>query len=147
MTRSDWSLRAADGNVANLEFPDDGNVELRIPISKAVRSASWDIQLNRPRVSLKSGRRYAVVFRARADRCRRITFGVSKAYEPWDQLGLYKAVDLTPEWQQYAVGFVPTNADDNARLHFDIGESEVAVGLADITLRSQKFEQPVERPC
>ncbi len=146
IARSDWSLRVADGNVASLEFPDDGNVELRIPISKAVRSASWDIQLNRAQVSLKSDRRYAVVFRARADRPRRITFGVAKAYDPWDHLGLYKAVDLTPEWQRYAVGFVPTNAEDNARLHFDVGESAVAVDLADITLRSQKLEQPVEQP-
>ena len=113
---------------------------MRIPIDRAQRSVPWDIQANKTNLSIRADHRYALSFRARADRPRSITFGVSQAHEPWQGLGLYKNVDLTPEWKTFEATLVPTADEDNARIHFDLGDSDIAVELSAIRLRSRPIE-------
>jgi hypothetical protein len=65
---------------------------------------------------------------------------VARAAEPWDNLGLYKDVSLTSDWQDFQVGFGPTSEAANARIHFDLGDSDVSVEMAAVGLRSQRFD-------
>jgi hypothetical protein len=140
LTMTDWNLRVADGNIASLELSDGDPGAVRIPIDQAQRSAAWDIQANKTNLSVRADHRYALSFRARADRPRSITVGVSQAHEPWQGLGLYKNVDLTPEWKTFEAALVPTADEDNARIHFDVGDSDITVELATIRLRSRPVE-------
>ena len=44
--------------------------------------------------------------------------------------------ELTSEWQSFAEEFVATMDDDNAPIHFDVGDSDVEVEVSDADLRS-----------
>lgn len=136
MIECKWLFRVAGGNIASLIFPPDIPDMVRIAIKKVETKNSFDIQLNMPRLKVKSKHCYAVVFRARADSQRNIIVGFAKAYESWDNLGLYKNIELKAEWQNYDIEFVATADDDNARIHFDIGDSDISVELSSVSLRS-----------
>jgi MoaA/NifB/PqqE/SkfB family radical SAM enzyme len=140
ITESHWSLRVDGGNEAELVDPGGGSNGVRVAIRRATRSAPWDIQLNRASVLLEPNRRYIVNFRARAERARTIAFGVARAAEPWDNLGLYKDVSLGPEWQDFQAGFGPTTEGAAGRIHFDLGDSDADIEMSSVGLRSQRFD-------
>jgi SAM-dependent methyltransferase len=129
-----WSLRVAEGNVANLIFPPGDQDKLRIAIAKLTTGTGYDIQLNQPRLGVSANERYLLKFRARADRLRPVSVGFAKAGTPWTNLGLYKRLDLTPDWQEFQEEFNAVADEDNGRIHFDLGESDAAVELSSITL-------------
>ncbi|MFC2169807.1 carbohydrate binding domain-containing protein [Acidobacteriota bacterium] len=128
-------LHVEEGNTANLVFPPDNPERMRINITKATSKTAWDIQLNHPQLSVKADHRYVINFQARADSPRSIAVGFAKAYAPWDGLGLYRNIELRPEWQSFEMDFAATADEDNARLHFDVGGDEIPVELSTIRLR------------
>jgi hypothetical protein len=130
-----WDLRAVGGNHAALVFPPDDPEKVRVDIRKAKTRTGWDIQLNRQGLQVTSNQRYAVQFRARADRSRRIGVGFARAHEPWTSLGLYLILNLTPEWQTFHEEFLASDDDDNARIHFDLGGRNIGVELTSVTLQ------------
>jgi SAM-dependent methyltransferase len=137
-------LRVAEGNVAHLVFPNNPDT-VRIAITKAETKTSYDIQLNQPRLKVKSTCRYVINFLARADSPRSIGFGIAKGRAPWTNLGLYRKIDLTSEWQNVEQDFMVTEDEDNARIHFDVGDSDIAVELSSVTLQNlseAKFVKP-----
>lgn len=131
-----WRLQVQEGNVANFTLFPDGTETMRIVIKEVKTKIQEHIQLNQDRLSVKSNHRYAVIFQARADSSRNIILGFARAHEPWDNLGLYKNIELKPEWQKFNIEFVVMADDDNARIHFDVGGSKVSVELSDVILRS-----------
>ncbi len=86
---------------------------------------------------MESGKRYLLGFRARSNLPRQIDFGLARAYEPWDNLGIYSSARLDRGWQRFEVEFVPTADDDNARILFDLGDSVSYVDLSELTLRCE----------
>ncbi len=131
---SDWSLHTRGGDVADLvETPADPQTA-RIVIAKAESQVPWNIQLNRAKVRIEPHRRYVIMFRARATGRRSICFGVAPAEAPCEQLGRHKTVQLTPEWQDFDVGFESPRSGD-ARFHFNLGGNDAAVELSNVTLR------------
>jgi peptidoglycan/xylan/chitin deacetylase (PgdA/CDA1 family)/SAM-dependent methyltransferase len=138
-------LRVAEGNVAHLVFPPNNPDTVRIAITKAETKTSYDIQVNQPRLKVKSTCRYVINFLARADSPRSIGFGIAKGRAPWTNLGLYRKIDLTSEWQNVEQDFMVTEDEDNARIHFDVGDSDIAVELSSVTLQNlseAKFVKP-----
>jgi len=117
LRRGKWSLRVAGGNLANLLFPSGKPDQVRIEIAKWSPGAGYDIQLNQPRLKVFSNTRYVLKLRARADGSRTMLLGFAKASAPWTNLGFYKRLDL-----------------NNGRIHFDLGESDVAVELSSVVL-------------
>jgi SAM-dependent methyltransferase len=131
-----WWLRIATGTIANLEFVPDNRDIVKIAIKKTETGATSDIQLNQPRLKVKARHRYVINFLARADSSRSIFLGFAKGHAPWSNLGLYSKIELTPEWQHFAEDFMASEDEDNARIHFDMGNSAISVELATVTLRS-----------
>jgi len=107
---------------------------VRIEIARA-DNVSWHIQLNQADVAVKAGGFYTLTFRARADKPRDIYYNVCQAHSPWKVLGLGRTVALKPEWQTFRAGGTVSAADDNARVNFGLGQSDVAVELADVEFR------------
>jgi hypothetical protein len=107
---------------------------VRIAIEKLESRASYDIQLNQPYLKVEANKGYTVHFRARADSPRSILLGFAKAHEPWTGLGLFKRIDLTSEWQNFQEHFVAKENEENGRIHFDIGESDISVEMASVRL-------------
>jgi SAM-dependent methyltransferase len=131
-----WQLVLGSGSSAHLMPAPGERNSVRIVIAKARRKDRWDIQLNHPGLAVVAQRRYAVHFRARADRPRKIGVGFAQAHAPWAGLGLYRIIRLTPEWAEFHEEFVATADDDNCRLHFDVGRNRTAVEVAVVGLRT-----------
>jgi Glycosyl transferase family 2/Carbohydrate binding domain len=140
----EWNLRVAGGSEAGLVFPPDDPDTVRIAIGKAATKTGFDIQLNQPHLKVKANHGYTIQFRARADRERSIAVGFAEAHEPWNGLGLYKRVELTGEWQSYEQEFVAAADESNARIHFDVGESDISVELGSVSLLSLSDGDSVE---
>jgi hypothetical protein len=130
-----WWLRVAGDGAADLEFPPSQPDAVRVTIGKAP-PAIFDIQLNQPHLAVRSGFRYALGFRARADRARGLYVGFAQAHEPWAGLGLHTRVALGPEWQYFEESFIAPADDDNGRIHFDAGDNPVSFEIASVTLRT-----------
>jgi hypothetical protein len=141
---SKWLFRVSVGNTAALMFPPDDPDMVRVTIARAETKTSFDIQLNQPRLRVRANHRYQLRFRGRADRERSLFVGVAEAHEPWLGLGMYKKIELTSDWQSIQEEFVATADEDNARIHFDMGESDVAVELTAVRLHHLPDGQPVE---
>lgn len=135
-----WQLRVAGGSDAVMIFPPDDPNGVRIAIEKATTKTGHDIQLNQPRLKVKANHRYRIQFRARADRERSIVVGFAQGHEPWQGLGLYERADLTGEWQSYEHEFLAAADESNARIHFDVGDSDISVELAAVGLFSLSDE-------
>jgi hypothetical protein len=142
--QSKWRLKATSGNVADIVFSPDDPERVRIDITNIETMIEHDIQLNQPYLKVKSNHPYAVRFMARADRPRSIIVGFAKAYDPWSGLGLYEKIELTSEWQSLQKDFIAKADDDNGRIHFDVGGSDIPVELTAVSLRSLPDDQAIE---
>jgi peptidoglycan/xylan/chitin deacetylase (PgdA/CDA1 family) len=143
LIRGKWLFRCAGDNVARLAFPTDRPHDVRIEIERSATPASYDIQLNQPHLAVKAHQKYEVHFRARADRARRLSVGFAQAHEPWHGLGLYATIGLTPEWHDFQLSFLATARDDNGRIHFDVGASDIPIEVSAVSLRSLPGRDPV----
>jgi hypothetical protein len=95
----------------------------------------WHLQLNQREISLKAGQYYTVAFRAAGDQPRRITCNVGQAHSPWQNLGLQRQLELTPQWQRFQMGFVARADDANARINFAFGGDKSTVYIAEVEFR------------
>ena len=132
--KNKWKLVVRNGNEANLLFPPSQPELVRVAIEKAEAKTVWEIQLNQPGFTVRKNELYVLSFRARSESARTMVVAFSQAHNPWDGLGLYQVVELTSEWRGFKEEFEATADDENARIHFDLGASEVGVELADVTL-------------
>ena len=106
---------------------------LRIDIDKSDET-QWHLQFKQGGLSVKAGEYYTVTFDAAAEKPRKLSCGVSQAHEPWQNLGLSRRADLTQKWQAFRFGFVAKDDDDNARVSFAFGGSDVSFYLANVEL-------------
>jgi glycosyltransferase involved in cell wall biosynthesis len=129
-----WLFRVAIPSEAHLTDLREHSDGVRAVIARNESRADYDIQLNRPLLRVRSDHPYRVIFQARADGRRSMGFGVAMAHEPWEGLGLYRKIELTPEWRSIDEGFIAEADDDNARIHFDLGAADAAVELRAVSL-------------
>jgi len=108
---------------------------VRIVITQAGTKISYDVQMSLPRLQVQADYHYGVNFMARADSPRSIGCGFAKGHAPWSNLGWYHEVQLTSQWQSFEESFVATEDENNARIHFDVGVSDIAVEVSSVTLR------------
>jgi hypothetical protein len=130
-----WNLEQHSGCKASLSRTRyKGKDALRIDISKA-DDTEWHLQLNQGSIAVKSGKYYTVTFDAAVDKSRKIGCAASQAHSPWNNLGLSRQVALKNEWQHFRYGFVAKADDENARISFSFGGSDVPVYLANVEFR------------
>jgi hypothetical protein len=131
-----WQLTSAPGNTVRLVRLPGVDETMRIAILSFTTGKRWDIQLNQPGFRVKAQQRYALNFRARADRPRTVGVGFAKADSPYSTLGLYSKRVLSPDWRSFREEFVASADDENARIHFDVGCRDIAVEFSSVTLTS-----------
>jgi hypothetical protein len=59
---------------------------------------------------------------------------VAQAHDPWKGLGLYEEIELSPEWSDFERAFLPTQSEHQARIHFDLGTSDIPVEVSHVSL-------------
>lgn len=133
--RRSFALETHNGSVAHLQYPGDEPKRVRVSIPALGGRASWDVVLNEVSARTISGHAYVLTFQARADRARQMACAVGRNRPPWNALGLYTLVDVAAEWRTYRFAFVATETEADARTYFNLGGSDAAVELADVTLQ------------
>ncbi|MHC4329249.1 MAG: carbohydrate binding domain-containing protein [Planctomycetota bacterium] len=130
-----WQLEQHSGCKASLSRRrQQGRDAVCITIDKADQT-EWHLQFRQGGLSLEAGRYYTVIFEAAADKPRKVGCGVSQAHSPWANLGLSRQVELAPKWQTFRFGLVAKADEDNARVSFAFGGSNVPYYLASVELR------------
>lgn len=95
----------------------------------------WIPQWIHSQLAFKSKTPYTLSFRARANDKKTMSVNVGMDHDPWQNLGLYAQVHLTPEWQTFTYSFMPSQDDDQGRISFGSllpGTYEIA----DVSLKS-----------
>jgi hypothetical protein len=135
LIRESWRLETHEGSEAQLEHSADIPGLLLVNISRTAVQVPWHVQLQQRYLQLKAGEKYMLSFRARAARKRAISVAAGQDHAPWQGLGLYRELQISPQWEGFESTFVAMATDPNARIHFDIGASDAAVEIADVVLR------------
>ncbi len=131
---TNWNLEQHSGCKASVSRRSYRSRDaLRIEIEKADETESH-LQLKQQGLSVREGQYYTVLFEAAGDESRIISCSVSQANSPWKNLGLSRGVELSQKWQTFRFGFVVGADEDNARLSFSFGGSNVPVYLANVEL-------------
>ncbi|MBN2314178.1 MAG: carbohydrate binding domain-containing protein [Sedimentisphaerales bacterium] len=132
---SQWNLEQHSGCKASTSRCDYQSKDaLQIKIVKS-DDTEWHLQLTQGGFPVKEGQYYSVIFDAAAEQSRRISCSVSQAHDPWSNLGLSRQAELTTKWQSFRFGFVARADDDNARVSFAFGGSDVPICLANVEFR------------
>jgi hypothetical protein len=131
-----WNLALVEGNEASIVFPAEDHHLVRVVISRSKKAEEpWHVQLNRPGLISRAGKRYLISYGVRSDRSRTIRAGFAMAHDPWSNLGYHDIVDVSREWRTVSAEFVAREDDENARIHFDLGGDTGAVDLMSIAVR------------
>ncbi|SDB54187.1 glycosyltransferase [Bauldia litoralis] len=131
--RRSESLRLGRENRATFDFLEESD-RFRVTIQRLTSSATHDVQLNLAGYAVSANAEYRVTFSGRADAERTLSLGFSKANAPWSNAGLYRSLRLTTDWAEFSADFVATLDETDARIHFDIGNSPIAVELSSVSL-------------
>jgi hypothetical protein len=75
-----------------------------------------------------------VTFRARADQPRSVVIAVGQNHAPWNNLGLYEKVSLTPELQEFSFQRSSNAAEPDSRFMIDCGDSTTPFMVADLRI-------------
>ena len=102
---SKWVLSVNESSAARMLFPEQEGVDVRVDVTRAPSTPFWHIQLGQASFALRSGESYRLSFGVRADDSRSIIYAVSQAHEPWEDLGLYREIEVTGEWQEISSQF------------------------------------------
>jgi len=130
-TPTKWHLEQHEDTRAAIGKQSRG---LRVTVERH-DGTGWHLQLNQAGLSLSAGQYYTVTFKARSDAARDVTCVVQQAHDPWQWLGLSRAVTLGSDGRTYRLGFVAEQSDDNARVNFAFGNSSETFYLDDVQLR------------
>lgn len=133
-----WKLDLHGGSVARLSIPSGVPAGHRVEIGERRPGPSWHIQLSLFAYSVEANRTYSLRFRAKADQPRRIGVGVGQAHSEYKNLGFYRDVELTREWKENSFQVTLENGDKNARVHFDLNDSDKGVEIAEV-----QFDAPL----
>jgi hypothetical protein len=135
--QSAWTLEQHESARATAKPLAESGVRIEIAQNDPT---SWHLQFNQAGLKLRKDQYYTVLFKARADQPRTVILGVSQAHQPWGGLGLSKPVSLTKYWQEFRAGFFASADDDNARVSFILGQSNIALEIDQLELRPGGIE-------
>lgn len=134
-----------NGASCDLEFPEIEPHSVRAIVSTGEKRKAEDVQLYGADVMIKGQHRYRITFEARADMTRDFGFGVCRNADPWDDLGIYHKVIAGRAWQPFYYEFIPAADCDNARVIFDVGQSDIPIEFRNLLLEEMKpseYENP-----
>lgn len=128
-----WQMRIAGANRARL-IVDPRSNSAKVVILEGGMGAAYDIQLNYSRFRWLSNHTYRLKFRMRAGGQRCLGFGAAKAGAPWTNAGFYRSISADVGWTEVEEDFVCPQDEPCGRFHFDLGEAEASVEIADFDI-------------
>jgi peptidoglycan/LPS O-acetylase OafA/YrhL len=142
-----WKITAMTGHEAVLTFPDTMPNAMRVEFGTLPTLEPWRVRLASKPTEVQAEAKYRVSFRIRADKPREVIFTVREAQKPWANLGLYGRIPVTEQWQSVSREFTAKADALNALFSFDLGGSDIAVEVADISFGSATSRATGETPA
>jgi len=140
-----WRLVATKDYPAVLTFPDTMPDAMRVEFGTLPTLEPWRVRLASQPTEVRADAKYRVAFRIRADKPREVIFTVREAQEPWANLGLYGRIPVTDQWQSVTREFTAKADASNALFSFDLGGSDIAVEIADVSFRPASLKPSAAR--
>lgn len=137
-----WRTSSRGGAEAESYRVDDVPEGYGILVRKLGTGEPWQAQFVLPGVSVTKDQRLVLEFLARSGEPRTAFCSVSQAHDPWKNLGLYRELELSTQWERQTIYFTATADDDNARIHLDVGHALGLVEVAGAILREGEPEPP-----
>jgi peptidoglycan/LPS O-acetylase OafA/YrhL len=141
---SEWRLVATKDYAVVLTFSDTMRAAMRVEFGSLPTVEPWRVRLASLPTEVQADAKYGVSFRIRADRPREVIFTVREAQEPWANLGLYGRIPVTEQWQSVSREFTAKADASNALFSFDLGGSDIAVELADLSFAPSPAKPPAD---
>jgi hypothetical protein len=141
---SEWKIAAAKDYEAALTFPDTMPNAMRVEFGALPNLEPWRVRLASQPTEVRADAKYRVAFRIRADKPREVVFTVREAQKPWTNLGLYGRIPVTDEWQSVSREFTAKADAANGLFSFDLGGSNIAVELADVSFAPFPSKLPAD---
>ena len=135
-----WQYEAHEGAEVEVRYQPGRGEEPPAAVLRVVRpspaGAAWHVQFKQVGLKFEAGRLYTLRLRARADRARPLVVSVMQNHEPWQGLGLRRALSLNRQWKEFRLSFrAAEDESEDARLTFSLGLAEGTVQLAGVSLR------------
>ncbi len=124
---AEWTVHCADGRAARIKMGPSQD-EIRFEIDRLAEPTDWNIILRRyDRIDDRSPR--VVRFEARADSARDAVCAVRDFAPPWENLGLWKEIHLTPQWRSFEFTFDPPSASSMVAIEWLLGSSAIPIEI------------------
>lgn len=114
-----------------LATADAAGVRLEIAKTSGVPS---ELKLAIGRHTLRRQQRYRLTFEAKSDLPRSVFVTVGQSSEPWLNLGIREAIELTTALARHELNFLATDDDEAARISFHVGAADIPLELANVSL-------------
>jgi hypothetical protein len=129
----DWYLQRDDKEQAEcFVVPEEKLVRIIVHRDGKV---TWTPQLMFRNFEIEKNQPYTLSFRIRSDKPISLRSYVAMDAAPWENLGMYAAISVTPEWKTFQYHFFGTQDYENARFTFT-GLKPGTFEIAGVTLRS-----------
>lgn len=128
-------LELNHGAEAAVWFPPDRPSVIRAVVNNTPGDNASDIQLILAETAVIQGKRYVISFRARADRERAVELNASQSGAPWQGIGFLQKIDLKSSWRDFHYEFNASMDEPRARVHLDMGSSDVAIEVSSVSFR------------
>ncbi len=139
-TKDGWVLYKQSTASATLTTSDNNLVST---ISNG-GTQEWHVQLVKNNISLKAGKKYRFSFKAKADTARIASTYLGMSVSPWSSYSGYNSISVTDTFSHYTFMFDMTQNDNNARIVFDLGTSDVDFTMTDFLLEEVVLVPPAE---
>lgn len=132
---AEWVLEQHSGCQAELQTAVFNGRRALVIQPKRISGTDWHLQFNQRSLAVRAGQSYTLQLAAAAQQPCRVTLSVGMAHEPWANLGLWKHIELKPEWQNLTLTFTAPQSDTNARVSISFGNCQTPFALWRISLR------------
>jgi hypothetical protein len=129
----DWYLQRDDKEQAECYVVPDEQL-VRVVVHRDGK-VSWTPQLMFRKFRVEKNKPYTLSFRIRSDKPISLRPYVAMDAAPWENLGMYAVISVTPEWKTFQYHFFGTQDYENARFTFT-GLKPGTFEIAGVTLRS-----------
>lgn len=142
-----WLLRLSPRDHGRLVFGTTEQDPVRVELTEARGEHAWDITLVHPAPPLAAGKLYRLRLRLRGTAPRQAALLVQQNRPPFQAMGLWKNLELSPEWIEIDEQIRPTVDEPTPLVVINLGGQAVPIEVADLRVEPVAIELPGQPPA
>lgn len=100
-----------------------------------IDGTEWHLQLNQGNLKIEADKIHTVTLQIAADKECSINLGLIQAQSPWENLGLYKSINVNTKWNEIRLTFIASQNESNGRFNIAFGSSPIPFYVASASLQ------------